>query len=88
MGGGSIANLYDCPVATARPLCSTNWGGPILDSMLIYVFKHLSLIRGVHLPARNMHCPRCSSWCSGIQGMYGQFTGEDLSLFYIYKDAV
>ena len=49
---------------------------------------------GVHLHARYMHCPRSSSWCSGIQGMYGQLTGEDLSLLYygqfiyIYIDTV
>ena len=26
--------------------------------------------------------------CSGIQGLYDQLTGDDLSLFYIYIDAV
>ena len=35
---------------------------------------------GGHLHARNMHCPRSSN---GIQGMYGQLTREDLSLFYM-----
>ena len=25
-----------------------------------------------------MHCPRSSSGCSGIQGLYAQLTGEDL----------
>ena len=26
--------------------------------------------------------------CSGMQGLYAGLTGEDLSLFYIYIDAV
>ena len=25
-----------------------------------------------------MHCPRSSSGCSGMQGLYAQLTGEDL----------
>ena len=25
-----------------------------------------------------MHCPRSSSGCSGMQGLYDQLTGEDL----------
>ena len=34
----------------------------------------------IHLPAIYKHCPRFSSWCSGIQGIYAQLTGEDLCL--------
>ena len=33
---------------------------------------------GVHLPVIYMHCPRFSSGCSGIQGIYARLTGEDL----------
>ena len=33
---------------------------------------------GVHLPFSYMHCPRSSSGCSGMQGIYAWLTGEDL----------
>ena len=38
----------------------------------------------IHLPAIYMHCLRSSTGCSGMQGIYAQLTGEDLSPFYIY----
>ena len=34
---------------------------------------------GVHLPSIYMHCTRCSSRCSGIQGIYALLTGGSRS---------
>ena len=39
----------------------------------------------VHLPARYIHCPRCSSWCRGIHGMYGQLAGKDIYMSQAQK---
>ena len=32
---------------------------------------------GFHLPSIYLHCPRSSSWCSSMQGICAQLTGED-----------
>ena len=70
----------------ARPLCLIDWGGPMLNCILLWWYIwcnsiqciYAQLTGGVHLPSRYMHCPRSSSGCSSMQGICAQLTWEDL----------
>ena len=68
---GSICFLYICIVldlAVGVVLCKSS------------ILKWL----GVHQPSIYMHCPRSSSGCSGMQGIYAQMTGGYICFLYVY----
>ena len=65
--GGIICLLYICIVLD------------IVVDVALFKASMLDWQGMFHLPSIYMHCTRCSSGCSGMQGICGQFTGESNS---------
>ena len=78
-----------------------DWRGPMLECIYIYIYIYMHYTRsssktylvywysGIYarLPRENLYINICIVWCSGIQGIYDQLTGEDLcwnAYIYIY----
>ena len=69
--GESIYLLYICIVLD------------IVVDVALYKASMLELTGNVHLPSIYMHCTRCSSGYSGMQGICGQMTVGSICLLYI-----
>ena len=69
---------------TGEDLCwIALWYANIFDVAVFNASMLVKLNWEVHLPSIYMHCPRSSSGCSSMQGIYAQMTGGSIFPLYI-----